>query len=98
MEQPNQIPPNQYQANQGQPATNSNLGLFSLLASTIGFFIIAPVGAVLAIVFAMQAKKNPSASVNDLTMAKIGLILGWVEIAIIALFIVFFLSMITTTN
>ncbi len=78
---------------------NSAMSIASMVCGLLGLIGVLPViGSILAVVFGNMAKKqelNP----NETTFVKIGVITGWIgiglSIAVIAIFVIFGLALIT---
>jgi len=68
---------------QGYGQQSSSLAIISLIAGIASFFIVPLLGAIAAIITGNMAKKEIQQSAGQLTgesMAKWGVILGWVNI------------------
>jgi len=73
------------------PKKTSGMAIASLVCSIVGFFICLFVGQILGIIFGYQAKKEIEQSqgtVEGEGLAKAGIIIGWIGIAIDILIIV----------
>lgn len=71
-------PNNQYQ-------TTSSLAVISLISGIASYFILPVLGAIAAVITGGMAKKeilNSAGALGGLGMAKWGVILGWINIAL----------------
>jgi hypothetical protein len=77
-----------YQSNNQNPnygQTTSSLAVISLISGIASYFIVPLLGAIAAIITGGMAKKeirNSAGMIGGLGMAKWGVILGWVNIAL----------------
>lgn len=73
-----------YQSN-NQYQTTSSLAVISLIAGIASYFIIPVLGAIAAVITGGMAKKeilNSAGAIGGMGMAKWGVILGWINIAL----------------
>jgi hypothetical protein len=71
-------PNNQYQ-------TTSSLAVISLISGIASYFILPVLGAIAAVITGGMAKKeilNSAGAIGGMGMAKWGVILGWINIAL----------------
>ncbi len=76
-----------YQDPQAAPST-STLAIISLISGILSWVLLPVLGAIAAVITGNKAKKEIQASAGALggeTMAKIGVILGYVNLAVFAL-------------
>jgi len=73
-----------YQSN-NQYQTTSSLAVISLIAGIASYFIVPVLGAIAAVITGGMAKKEilgSAGAIGGLGMAKWGVILGWINIAL----------------
>ena len=73
-----------YQSN-NQYQTTSSLAVISLISGIASYFILPVLGAIAAVITGGMAKKeilNSGGAIGGMGMAKWGVILGWINIAL----------------